>query len=39
MAPAIANAVFKLSGVRMRELPMLPARVKLALNEAGTRTA
>jgi isoquinoline 1-oxidoreductase beta subunit len=39
MAPAIANAVFKLSGVRMRELPMLPARFKLALNEAGTRTA
>jgi isoquinoline 1-oxidoreductase beta subunit len=37
MAPAIANAVFKLTGVRMRELPMLPARVKLALNETGNR--
>ena len=33
MAPAIANAVFRLTGVRMRALPMLPETVKLALDE------
>ncbi len=31
MAPAIANAVFRLTGARLRELPMLPERVKQAL--------
>ena len=39
MAPAIANAVFRLTGARLRELPMLPERVKLAMvhdmNSAG----
>ena len=39
MAPAIANAVFRLTGVRMRELPMLPVRVKTALNEQTVKTA
>jgi isoquinoline 1-oxidoreductase beta subunit len=39
VAPAIANAVYKLTGVRMRELPMLPVRVKLALKENDTRQA
>lgn len=31
VAPAIANAVFDAVGVRVRELPMTPARVKAAL--------
>jgi isoquinoline 1-oxidoreductase beta subunit len=31
VAPAIANAVFKLTGKRLRELPMSPERVKEAL--------
>ena len=39
MAPAIANAVFKLTGVRMRELPMLPVRVMTAMNEQAVKTA
>ena len=38
MAPAIANAVFRLTGVRMRALPMLPVRVKAALNEQVVKT-
>ena len=38
MAPAIANAVFRLTGVRMRELPMLPVRVKTAMNERVVKT-
>jgi CO/xanthine dehydrogenase Mo-binding subunit len=33
MAPAIANAVFTLTGVRLRELPMLPEKI-LNLKEA-----
>ncbi len=37
MAPAIANAVYKLMGARLRELPMLPERVKVSL--AGVHTA
>ncbi|MGB5080757.1 MAG: molybdopterin cofactor-binding domain-containing protein [Burkholderiales bacterium] len=31
VAPAIANAVFELTGKRLRHLPMTPARVKKAL--------
>jgi isoquinoline 1-oxidoreductase subunit beta len=41
MAPAIANAVYRLTGVRLRTMPMLPERVKQALaeaNESAVRT-
>ena len=38
MAPAIANAVYRLTGVRLRALPMLPQRVKQALAENGARS-
>jgi CO/xanthine dehydrogenase Mo-binding subunit len=31
VAPAIANAVAELAGVRLRETPMTPQRVKRAL--------
>ena len=31
MAPAIANAVYRLKGARLRAMPILPAQVKLAL--------
>jgi isoquinoline 1-oxidoreductase beta subunit len=31
VAPAIANAVAKLAGVRLRQTPMMPERVKRAL--------
>jgi isoquinoline 1-oxidoreductase beta subunit len=31
VAPAIANALAQLTGKRIRELPMSPARVKKAL--------
>jgi isoquinoline 1-oxidoreductase beta subunit len=31
IGPAIANAVFTLTGVRLRESPMTPERVKKAL--------
>ena len=34
-APAIANAFFDATGVRMRETPMTPARVREALKAAG----
>jgi isoquinoline 1-oxidoreductase beta subunit len=33
VAPAIASALFKLTGVRMRHAPMSPEKVKLALLE------
>jgi isoquinoline 1-oxidoreductase beta subunit len=33
MAPAIANAVYRLTGARLRSLPMIPESVKLALGE------
>ena len=33
VAPAISNAVFQLTGVRLRQQPMLASRVKLALAE------
>jgi isoquinoline 1-oxidoreductase beta subunit len=34
VAPAISNALFQLTGVRLRQQPMLPERVKLALAAA-----
>lgn len=37
MAPAIANAVYRLTGARLRALPMLPERVKQALGEVSAR--
>ena len=36
VAPAIANAVFKLTGARVRSLPMTPERVQTALKGAAT---
>jgi isoquinoline 1-oxidoreductase beta subunit len=36
VAPAIANAVFKLTGARVRQLPMTPERVQTALKGAAT---
>lgn len=38
VASAISNAVFQLTGARLRQQPMLPDRVKLALSETATRT-
>lgn len=35
IAPAIANAVFNATGVRIKELPLTPERVLSALKEAG----
>jgi putative selenate reductase molybdopterin-binding subunit len=37
-APAIANAVFHATGVRVREIPLTPERVLAALEEARART-
>jgi isoquinoline 1-oxidoreductase beta subunit len=39
VAPAIANAVYRLTGVRVRENPMLPERVRQAMLDAPTRLA
>ena len=39
VASAISNAVFQLTGVRLRQQPMLAERVKLALAEAQTGVA
>jgi isoquinoline 1-oxidoreductase beta subunit len=39
MAPAIANAVYRLTGARVRAMPMLPERVKQALAQAATLSA
>jgi CO/xanthine dehydrogenase Mo-binding subunit len=36
-APAIANAFFDATGVRIREAPMTPARVRAVLKAAGIR--
>jgi isoquinoline 1-oxidoreductase beta subunit len=38
-APAISNAVYQLTGVRLRQQPMLPGRVLTALKEGETRPA
>ena len=38
-APAIANAVYNAIGVRLRELPMTPARVLAALGRVPVRGA
>jgi len=34
MAPAIANAVYRLTGARLRAMPMLPEQVKQALGSS-----
>ena len=39
MAPAIANAVFRLTGARLRVMPMLPERVTQALAKVPGRAA
>jgi isoquinoline 1-oxidoreductase subunit beta len=39
VAPAIAAAVYKLTGARLRHLPMTPEKVKIALAETGNRSA
>jgi isoquinoline 1-oxidoreductase beta subunit len=39
VAPAIASALFRLTGARMRHAPMLPGQVKQALLEAGRSLA
>ena len=36
IAPAIANAFFDATGVRIREAPMTPARVRATLKAGGT---
>jgi isoquinoline 1-oxidoreductase subunit beta len=36
VAPAVANAVARLTGVRLREPPMTPERVKKALGQRGS---
>ena len=35
-AAAIANAIFDAAGVRLREAPFTPDRVKIALESLGT---
>jgi CO/xanthine dehydrogenase Mo-binding subunit len=39
VAPAIAAAVYKLTGARLRHLPMTPEKVKVALAEAASQFA
>jgi nicotinate dehydrogenase subunit B len=36
-APAVANAIFDATGVRLRQTPFTPARVREALSEGGKR--
>jgi CO/xanthine dehydrogenase Mo-binding subunit len=37
VAPAVANALARATGVRVRDLPLTPERVWRALRDAGTR--
>jgi isoquinoline 1-oxidoreductase beta subunit len=39
VASAISNAVFRLTGARLRQQPMLPERVKVALADTASRAA
>jgi CO/xanthine dehydrogenase Mo-binding subunit len=39
IAPAVANAVYFASGVRLRDVPFTPARVKTELMRSGSRKA
>ncbi len=39
VAPAISNAVYQLTRARLRQQPMLPERVQVALSEARNRSA
>ncbi len=34
-APAVANAVFDATGVRLRQMPFMPERVRAALVQSG----
>jgi CO/xanthine dehydrogenase Mo-binding subunit len=34
IAPAVGNALFRISGVRLRELPLTPERVWRALQQS-----
>jgi nicotinate dehydrogenase subunit B len=34
-APAVANAIFDATGVRLRQMPFTPERVRAALLESG----
>jgi putative selenate reductase molybdopterin-binding subunit len=36
-APAIANAIFQATGVRLREIPMTPDRVLAGIRAAATK--
>ena len=37
VAAAVGNAIFDATGVRIRQVPFTPERVKAALAERGTR--
>jgi isoquinoline 1-oxidoreductase beta subunit len=39
VAPAISNAVFQLTGVRLRQQPMLAERVQIALTRTPATSA